>query len=121
MNSIRERTAKFAGFVKGLGFTVYIAKAGTHGFITDVTETRVLSFSLSDFGSLSGNYGPPSQESGMGWRLAQEPSDLRTAEDVRRALYAHPDPRQCGHGWKYFSSVKQYLAMYGESSQYEKI
>lgn len=116
----REQAAVFAGFIKGLGFTVYLAESGTYGFITDDTETRALSFSMTDCGSLSGNYGPPSRESGTGWRLAKHPGDLKMADDVRAALYSRPD-YNVGNGWKHFTTVKQHLDLYGSSSKYRKV
>lgn len=117
----KEQAAReFAERIKSLGFVVYMAEKGTYGFITDETESRVLSFSMEDMGSLSGNYGPPSQKSGTGWKMDTTPGGLQTAEDVRRALYAMP-PRWCGDGWKRVSSVKDYLDAYGASSKFEKI
>lgn len=116
-----ENAATFASFIKGLGFRVFVAKAGHYGFITDTDGTRVLSWSFSDSSSLSGNYGPPSHESGTGWRLAQSPHDLKSADDVRAALYATPDPRQCGRGWRYFTTLQQHLSMYGDSSKYREV
>lgn len=117
----REQTARdFASYVKGLGFTVYLAKAGTYGFITDDAGERVLSFSFTDGGSLSGNYGPPSTKSGTGWRLEQAPHDLKTHTDVRRALY-EPAPAFCGNGWKHYTSVEQHLKLYGDSSAFARI
>lgn len=120
MNHREQAARDFAHYVKGLGFTVYLAKDGTYGFITDDTAERVLSFSFTDGGSLSGNYGPPSAKSGTGWRLEQAPHDLKTHADVRRALY-EPAPRWCGDGWKRYTSVEQHLKLYGDSSHYTRI
>lgn len=114
-----EATA-FAHFIKGLGFRVYMAAQGDYGFITDETESRVLSFGFSITPSLSGNYGPPSTTSGTGWRVDATPNQLQTADDVKRALYAHP-PAFCGGGWKYLTNVKQHLVHYGASSKYTQI
>lgn len=113
---------EFAQRIKALGFRVYVAKDGTgnYGFISDDSGKRVLSFSFNDGWSLGGNYGPPSQESGTGWRMDEGPESLRTAEDVRRALYAHP-PAFCGNGWKYLTTVDQHLAHYGMSSRYSEV
>mgnify|MGYP003662244127 CR=1 FL=1 len=118
--NIREQASAFAGRMVGLGFTVYLAKSGTYGFITDATQSRVLSFSMNDGSSLSGNYGPPSVEIGTGWRLGVSPYQLRTAEDVRQALYSAPFPG-CGRGWKYYTNVAQHLAQYGASSGFVKV
>jgi hypothetical protein len=101
--------------IKALGFTVYLAERGDYGFITDASEKRVLSFSRD--GGLSGNYGPPSTTSGTGWKMDGSFYDLKTADDVNRALNAHP-PSWCGNGWKTFTTVAQHLALYGASSRY---
>jgi hypothetical protein len=142
MSQIREEVAKWAGFIKGLGFRVWIAESGTYGFISDASESRVLSFGFSDGGSLGGNYGPPSRESGTGWRMDGDPWSLKTAADVRRALYAEaPDwtrrntsggrCQSCGQprhdlsgrseGWMHYTTVAQHLAQYGSSSKYREI
>lgn len=120
MNSTQQTASEFAGFIKGLGFKVYLAAVGTYGFITDATEARVLSFSFTDGGSLGGNYGPPSTTSGTGWRLDQSPWQLKTADDVRGALYATA-PQWVGKGWKRYSTVADQLAQYGTSSKYREI
>lgn len=112
-------TENFAKRISALGFTVFIAKSGDYGFITDDKRERVLSFGWRDY-NLSGNYGPPSTESGTGWQMSQTPGDLRTAEDVQRALYATaPDwTRRGDKGWKHYTTVDQHLAHYGKSSGY---
>ncbi len=120
MSHRHDAARDFARFIKGLGFTVYLAIDGTYGFITDDTADRVLSFSFTDGGTLSGNYGPPSAKSGTGWRLAQAPHDLRTREDVRRALYESP-PAWCGDGWKRYTSVEQHMKLYGDSSEFTPV
>lgn len=111
--------AQFAARMKALGFTVYLAKSQTYGFITDDAQRRVLSFSMNDGSSLSGNYGPPSRESGTGWRLDRMPEHLLTAQDVADALYSIP-PSYCGRGWKRFSSVVDHMAAYGLASGFTK-
>lgn len=111
--------AEFAQHITNLGFLVYIAQEGTgsYGFITDEKKERVLSFSIDRSGeSLSGNYGPPNQSCGTGWIIDTLPSDIKTAEDVEKALYAHP-PRYC-QGWKHFTTVEQHLKTYQSSSKY---
>lgn len=119
-STYRDEARAFAERVKALGFVVYMAESGTYGFVTDASESRVLSFGLDMGASLSGNYGPPSTTSGTGWRMDKTPNMLRTAADVQKALYAHP-PVWCGNGWKYLSTVKQYLAHYGASSRFVRI
>lgn len=120
MNAKQEAAQKFANFVTSLGFVAYLAESGKYGFVTDESEARVLSFSFDDLApSLSGNYWPPSTTSGTGWRMDATPGDLKTAEDVRAALYAHATPF-CGNGWKRYSSVKDHLDLYGASSRYRR-
>lgn len=116
---MQKYIGEFSQHITNLGFSVYIAKEGTgsYGFITDDKRERVLSFSIDrSVESLSGNYGPPSISCGTGWRMDTLPSDLKTAEDVKKALYAQP-PRYC-QGWEYFTTVEQYLKMYQSSSKY---
>jgi hypothetical protein len=110
----------FAKRITALGFRVFIAKAGTYGFITDEAGSRVLSFSFNDGSSLSGNYGPPSTKSGTGWRIAATPHDLHTAYDVRNALYASP-PEWTGNGWRKLTTLDEYLAAYHASSRFEQV
>lgn len=106
MGHREDYAREFAKRITALGFRVFLADlgAGAYGFITDADESRVLSFSFTFDSSLSGNYGPPSKESGTGWRMDESPSDLRTAEDVRRALYASPPPF-AGKGWRYLTTL----------------
>lgn len=112
-------TLEFAQRIKALGFTVYLAKSGTYGFITDETESRVLSFEHRCW-KLSGNYGPPSKSCGTGWAHNDfSMNALKTADDVKRMLYAHP-PEWC-KGWKYFTTVAQYMGQYGSSSGYRRV
>lgn len=115
-----KTASEFAHYIKGLGFRVYLAKGEAYGFITDDVGSRVLSFSFTDGGRLWGNYGPPSQVSGTGWRLEQAPHDLQTANDVRRALNAAA-PSWCGDGWKRYTTLEEHLKLYGSSSNYVEI
>jgi hypothetical protein len=119
MNYSERQAAEFAEFIKSLGFKVYLSKSKTYGFVTDDKAERVMSFSFTDGASLSGNYGPPSRESGTGWRLDVEPSQLKTKEDVTKALYATP-PAYCGKGWKRYTTLKEYMADYGSSSGFQE-
>lgn len=109
----------FAKHIVGLGFRVFIAREGMgeYGFITDAEGSRVLSFSFNDGGTLGGNYGPPSKESGTGWRIDGNPYTLKTADDVRKALNERP-PQWVGKGWRYLVTLDQHLASYGSSSRY---
>lgn len=116
MNYKQQIAQDFARRISGLGFRVFLANdgVGVWGFITDADGSRVLGFSTNDGGSLSGNYGPPSSESGTGWKMDGDPSDLRTADDVKRHLYAHP-PAWAGKGWNHLTNLKEYLALYPAS------
>jgi hypothetical protein len=125
-----ETAREFAQFIKGLGFRAFVAggpggdgRRG-YGFITDAEGTRVLSYSME--GSLSGNYGPPSRASGTGWQLPGSIWGLKTAEDVRAALYATaPDwiarGSENASGFRYYCTLAQHLGMYGSSSKYQEI
>ena len=121
MSYRKQEAAAFAARIHAMGFAVYLAESGEYGFITDETESRVLSFSFG-IGSpnLGGNYGPPSRESGTGWRMDTTPGALRTAYDVKAALYAGPPDWLRGRGWKYLSTVEQYRAEYQRSSKFER-
>lgn len=110
----------FAGRVKALGFRVFLAGSGEYGFVTDAAGARVMCFGFSDGGVLSGNYGPPSKESGTGWRMDRTPYDLQTAGDVRAALYAGA-PEWAGKGWRHYTTLEQHLAAYGVSSRYTEV
>lgn len=108
----------FAQRIKALGFVVYLAKQRHYGFVTDDTGARALSFAFNGCeDALGGNYGPPSKESGTGWRMDQTPQSLKTADDVRAALYATAS-RFCGKGWKNYTTAEQHLATYAKSSGY---
>lgn len=116
----KDETLAFASRIAQMGFAVYIAKSGTYGFITDASESRVLSFSFADLSaSLSGNYGPPSRESGTGWRMDESPLSLTSAAKVHEALYAQP-PSWSRGGWKRLTTVAEHLAHYGPSSQFTR-
>jgi hypothetical protein len=126
-----QTAREFAQFIKGLGFRAFVAGTpggdGTrgYGFITDASGERVLSFQMGDQ-SLGGNYGPPSREAGTGWRLPDSIYSLKTADDVRAALNAYPEPfcqraTDTRGGWKYFTTLEQHLGQYGSSSKYEEI
>lgn len=133
---------EFAQFIKGLGFRAFVAKNTVswpgHGFITNTDGSRVVSFQMDD-GSLGGNYGPPTRESGTGWRMDETIWSLKSAADVQRVLDANP-PAWCrragehcptcgrphssasrGDGWQYMTTLEQHLSMYGSSSGYQEV
>lgn len=126
--SYRNQMARdFAQRMVGLGFRAFVAREGEgdYGIVTDDTGDRVLSFSMNDGGSLSGNYGPPTQRSGTGWRMNTHPFALLTADDVHKALHERP-PLYCGgggggSGWRKFTTLAEHLKMYGSSSRYAEI
>ena len=111
----KSAALEFATRAKALGFTVYMSKTGSYGVLTDETESRVLSFSGDIHGGCSGNYYPPSRESGTGWRMDCILGDLQTADDIRKALYSSA-PRYCGKGFSRYATLADYLRLYGQSS-----
>jgi hypothetical protein len=121
MGYLQDDARAFAERIKAMGFKVYLAQperdssAGLYGFITDAEGARVVSFSFNDGGSLGGCYGPPSRESGTGWRMDKGPESLRTAADVKEALYSMP-PAFCGKGWRSLTSAAVYLQAYSSSN-----
>ena len=116
----KDEARAFAERITEMGFTVYLAESGVYGFITDDSESRVLSFSFNDQTSLGGNFGPPSTTSGTGWRMDEAPASLTNAERVKAALYAYP-PSWSRNGWRYLSTVAQYLKAYGPSSKFVRL
>lgn len=122
MTAASEEARAFAHRMIAMGFRVWLSGlgGGDHGFLSDKAGSRALSFSFRPRASLSGNYGPPSSESGTGWEIYGHPGDLDTPEKVREALYAHP-PSYCGKGWRYLSTAEHQLAAYGNSSKYAEI
>jgi hypothetical protein len=128
MNHRQQSASDFAHFVKGLGFRVFLAGSGDYGFITDTEGSRVLSFSFTGGSSLSGNYGPPSRACGTGWQSSFDAWNIKTADDVSRALYENPpsfcpraQPGKPESGWQYFTTLEQHLSQYGSSSKYREI
>lgn len=111
----------FVNRIKSFGFTVYLAERGTYGFITDDSNSRILAFSFTDGGNLGGAYGPPSKSSGTGWRMDKKPESLTSVEAINDALYATAPPwtsRNGPKGWERYSTVADYLALYGSSSRF---
>lgn len=131
---------EFAQFIKGLGFRAFVAKNDGprgYGFITDAEGSRVLGFQFSDGGTLGGNYNG-GRDCGSGWRMDEAPWDLKTAEDVRKALYAtapqwtgfHRGGKRCptcgqstgsSEPARTYTTLEQHLKTYGSSSKYEEI
>lgn len=121
INSFEDMVKEWADSIIAMGFIVHMSKSGTHGFITDETETRVLSFEFNRGAPdrLSGNYGPANKYCGTGWVLDEIPADLDSSEKVVAALYAHP-PQSC-QGWEYFTTVQQHLEVYKSCCGYEPV
>lgn len=117
--TIKDEVAEFAKRITALGFAVYVAEDRTYGFVTDEKESRVLSFSFTNCGYLSGSYGPPTTMSGSGWRMDEDPRSLTSKDKVKAALYAMPPP-WAGNGWRYFTTVAQHMKQYDSSSHYTR-
>lgn len=138
-----ETAREFAQFIKGLGFRAFVAGVPGgegmrgYGFITDAEGTRVLGFGMQD-GTLSGNYNGDRQ-TGSGWRMDSSIWSLKSAEDVKRALYATAPSwtgfnaraanrcPTCGQSTgepraaQTYRTLEQYLSLYGSSSKFQEI
>ncbi len=123
--SDKQTAAEFAKHAANKGFTVYLAKSGTYGFLTDNSETRALSFGV-DFGSIkfSGNYRRPSRNRGTGWRMERtvSPNEL-SASEIADLLHANaPQWALSGTtGPVEYATVKDMLKQWGQSSKYQKL
>lgn len=137
-----QTAREFAQYIKALGFRTFVAGAlggegpRGYGFITDADGTRVLGFEMRE-GRLGGNYNGDRQ-CGTGWRMDQSTWELKTADDVRKALYAlapgwtgfNASARHCptcgqstGVERKAgsYTTLDQHLALYGKSSLYREL
>lgn len=109
----KEIAEEFAKKVKNLGFTVYMAKEGTYGIVTDYKEERVLCFGVQ-FGMvhLSGNY--KSKNNGTGWRITDDVPDEFNHEYIKRALYAN-SPFE----FIRYATLEEHSKKYQSSSKYK--
>ena len=98
------------------GFDVYLSKSKEHGFYTN--GKKVVSFGGSWCFSLdfSGNYKPGN--SGTGWSIARELSDI-TEEQAHEFINATA-PDWTGNKNPIYTTPEQHLATYGKSSGYVK-
>jgi hypothetical protein len=55
--------------------------------------------------------------------MDETPYDLKSADDVKRALYAEAPEwtGRRGRGWKHYTTLAEHLGMYGSSSGYTEI
>lgn len=111
---IQQVANKLAQF----GYNVYVSGDGRHGFYTD--GKRVVSFGghWDFFVDFSGNYGPKNN-SGTGWGIAKERTDI--TEDEAKAYITANAPEWTGNSKNTsYTTPEQHLAMYGKSSDYQK-
>ncbi len=137
-----QTAREFAQFIKGLGFRAFVANTvggdgpNGYGIITDADGSRVLGFGMRD-GDLGGNYNGD-RSTGSGWRMDQKTWELKSADDVRKALFAtapswtgfntgRPHCSACGQPRgdareaATYCTLEQYLKLYGSSSKFEEI
>ena len=114
----KEIVREFTAACLKEGFDVYLAKSETHGFYTDETGERAVSFQVALSGGidLSGNYAA-SRESGTGWRLLDIPNYSK--QNLKAWLYTRA-PGWANKNPKYTGRDAQ-LKMYGKSSGYMKL
>jgi hypothetical protein len=99
------------------GFDVYISKSKDYGFYTN--GKRVVSFGGSWCFSLdfSGKY-KPHGNSGTGWQIAKELSDI--SEEQAHEFISASAPDWTGNKNAIYTTPEQHLATYGKSSGYVK-
>lgn len=120
MNYDEKEALDFAYRIKALGFRVFLAEKGTYGYVTDETGSRVMCFSGTIWGGLSGNY-VANRGSVSGWKMETQLKDLQTKEDVEKALYAlAPLWTGVGHSVKY-TTEKSYRNLYQDSSKFREL
>lgn len=113
----KELIKHFAQKLHSFGYDVYVSGDGRHGFYTN--GLRVVSFGGQwnfsvDF---SGNYAA-SRQSGTGWQIATEQSDITAAQAA--AYIAANAPAWTGNACPVYTTPEQHLKTYGKSSAYEK-
>ena len=113
----RELIQHIAEKLHFYGFNVYLSKDKNHGFYTN--GKRVVSFggSWQFFVDFSGNYKPSSQ-SGTGWQIAKEFTDI-SEEQAQEFINANAPKWACTKDPVY-TTPEQHLAKYGKSSGYVK-
>lgn len=112
----REIAMKFAWNVKRLGFRVFLSESREYGFITDDSESRVLSFGTSyRMINLSGNY-QPSTSHGSGWSIAKDLDVFQNREFIQKCLYMESPFKNT-----VLSTVKDYMGRYNSSSKFTEI
>lgn len=97
------------------GFRVFIAKKGTYGFYTDIEGSRVVSFEFVLGGlKYSGNYKSEAlRQTGSGWGL--ETASFSEMIKAHAPYWAHGGVKH-----KY-TTLKEYLSVYGSSSGYSEM
>jgi hypothetical protein len=117
-NYKREVALEVARRALAEGLRVFLSHdgKGDYGFFTDQAGTRVVSFQADEVGPVFyGNYGPPSQESGVGWKITD--GIPATLSELLTAL----PPAWCGSGWKYLTTMARHLQAYGEPCRYREM
>ena len=113
----KQLIQQIANKLQSFGYTVYLSADGRHGFYTD--GTRVVSFGghWDYFVDFSGNY-EQSKNSGTGWQIAKEQTDI-TADEAKAYLTANA-PSWTGNTNARYTTPEQHLLTYGKSSGYQK-
>ena len=116
----KEQISRLATIMVSLGFDVWLAKKGTHGFYTDSAGTRIVDFSFSrpNMRALFGSY-KGTREHGEGWLIIEGLDDL-TVSKLNKYLYM-PAPSWTGNKNPIYTTKLQHLKEYGKSSKYQQI
>jgi hypothetical protein len=108
----------YAQHLTKLGFPVYLAESGTHGFFTDDTGERVVSFQFDFFEiHLSGNY-TANSEGGTGWQLSNHAGHKPTRAQVVGFLTANAPQWAMRDSRPIYTTADAQLERYGKSSGY---
>ena len=111
----QQAIIEIAEQIRDKSFRVFIAESGTHGFYTNLTGTRIVSFQMSLEGiTYTGNYkSSQPRQCGSGWRLDS---------DSIMGMFSQLPPRWAtgGHSYK-LTTLEQHLETYQSSSKYTEV
>ena len=116
MNYQQKAILELAKVIKSKGFKVFTAASLTHGFYTDLSGDKVISFDYD--GGFSGNYRTNlGSQTGTGWNITKFLDD----DDYPAMLASYPPYWAVGDSdWSY-TTLKQYLKTYQSACKFTEI